>query len=177
MVDNEEGFKLNMVSIARQECTNAVQYYASKVPSSGDLLYVGIAGDPPGGEYTPLFPNYNVKTFDMDPKWGADLEGDISKTNFAKESWDLIICVQVLEHVSTIWDVPAEMHRILTHGGHAIVDCPWQFPYHAEPPSFADYWRISKDGMRALFEPHFEILDIQVGQQNTSILIRKPEEC
>tara|TARA_R110002074_G_scaffold402324_1_gene607078 strand:- start:148605 stop:149105 length:501 start_codon:yes stop_codon:yes gene_type:complete len=166
-----------MTSVCRAECTKAVQAFASKVPDSGELLYVGIAGDPPGGEYAPLFPNYDVRTFDMDPKWGPDLVGDISKTNFAKESWDVIVCVQVLEHVSTIWDVPAEMHRILKEGGHAIVDCPWQYPYHAEPPSFSDYWRISKDGMKSLFGRHFEVLDLQAGEQNTSILIRKLEEC
>tara|TARA_Y100000385_G_scaffold289102_1_gene357555 strand:- start:1247 stop:1747 length:501 start_codon:yes stop_codon:yes gene_type:complete len=164
-----------MVSKCRQECTEAVTQFSETImnnTSGGDLLYVGIAGDPPGGEYSSLFPEHNVKTFDADPKWGPDIVGDISYTDFEDESWDVIVCVQVLEHVPNIWDVPREMSRILRPGGYAIVDSPWMYPYHAEPPSFGDFWRLSKDGIRKLFEKQFEIVSIYEGEQNTSCLIR-----
>lgn len=165
-----------MTSQCRQECKDAVTQFSKTIrynASGGDLLYVGIAGDPPGGEYSPLFPEYSVKTFDADPKWGPDIVGDISKSDFEDESWDAIVCVQVLEHVPNIWDVPKEMARILRPDGYAIVDSPWMYPYHAEPPSFGDFWRLSKDGIRKLFESHFDILDVYEGEQNTACLIKK----
>jgi len=164
-----------MTSQCRKECTEAVTQFSETIrnnTSGGDLLYVGIAGDPPGGEYSSLFPEQNIKTFDSDSKWGPDIVGDISFTDFEDESWDVIVCVQVLEHVPNIWDVPKEMSRILRPGGYAIVDSPWMYPYHAEPPSFGDFWRLSKDGIRKLFENQFEIISIYEGEQNTSCLIR-----
>lgn len=165
-----------MISKCRQECTAAVTKFSTiirKDYSEADLLYVGIAGDPPGGEYSPLFPNCKIKTFDADPRWNPDIVGDITKSDFRDESWDVIVCVQVLEHVPNLWDVPGEMARILRQGGYAIVDSPWMYPYHAEPPSFGDYWRLSKDGIRKLFEELFEIVEIYEGEQNTSCLIKK----
>lgn len=164
-----------MTSEAREECTKAVEEFSKhieKETSGGELLYVGIAGDPKGGQYSSLFPSYEIKTFDADPKWGPDIVGDISYTDFEDESWDVIVCVQVLEHVPDIWDVPKEMSRILRPGGYAIVDCPWMYPYHAEPPSFGDFWRLSKDGIRKLFEKQFDIISIYEGEQNTSCLIK-----
>jgi len=166
-----------MVSQTRQECTDAVTEFSKIINGRlprGELLYVGIAGDPTGGEYSPLFPNFNVITFDADSKWGPDIVGDITGADIIyDESYDVIVCVQVLEHVPNLWDVPGEMSRILKTGGYAIVDSPWMYPYHAEPPSFGDYWRITKDGFRELFKEHFNILKIIEGEGNTSCLIQK----
>lgn len=165
-----------MVSQTRQQCTDAVKEFSHIINNNTledkELLYVGIAGDPPGGEYTPLFPKHNCKTFDADPKWGPDIVGDITNCDIVDCSYDLIVCVQVLEHVPELWSVPNEMHRLLKKGGYAIVDSPWMYPYHAEAPSFGDYWRISKDGFQILFK-QFEIIKIIEGSHNTSCLIRK----
>jgi SAM-dependent methyltransferase len=165
-----------MRSKTRIECDNAVATFANVINSKlieGDLLYVGIAGDPPGGEYSNLFNKFNIKTFDADPIWRPDIIGDITKTNFEDNSWDVIVCVQVIEHVKNIWDIPQEMRRILKPGGMAIIDTPFMYPYHAEPPSFGDYWRLTKDGMRVLFESCFNILDIISTDNLTSCLIQK----
>lgn len=165
-----------MRSKTRVECDEAVYKFSHVINekiTQGDLLYVGIAGDPPGGEYAKLFPKFNVKTFDADPIWRPDIIGDITKTNFEDYSWDAIICVQVIEHVKNIWDIPREMSRILKPGGMVIVDTPFMYPYHAEPPSFGDYWRLTKDGMRVLFEPYFNILDIVATDNLTSCLLQK----
>lgn len=167
-----------MKSQTRQECEDAVVEFSkiinANVPPVNKLLYVGTAGDPIGGEYSPLFRHkFDVKTFDCDPHWRPDIVGDITKTDFQDESWGAIVCVQVLEHIKNVWDVPKEMNRILCKGGYAIVDTPWLYPYHAEPPSFGDYWRISKDGMEALFGSHFKIEHIISTNNLTSCLIKK----
>ena len=140
----------------------------------GNLLYVGVAGDPKGGEYAKYFPTYQSSTFDFDPIWEPDIVGDITKTEFEDESWNAIVCVQVIEHIPNVWDLPKEIARILLPDGLAIVDCPWNYPYHAEPPSFGDYWRISKDGMAALFNTEqLKVENIISTDHNTSCLIRK----
>lgn len=163
-------------SETRIQCELAVTQFSKKINEeieSGTLLYVGTAGDPPGGEYSKLFPQFNVITFDADPRWNPDIVGDITRTTFPDNLWDVIICVQVMEHIPNIWDLPAEINRILAPGGFAIIDCPWMYPYHAEPPSFGDYWRVSKDGMKVLFEKHLQVIEIYDGTFNTSCLLRK----
>lgn len=167
-----------MKSQTRQDCENAVKEFSSIMnrsrPKKGRLLYVGTAGDPKGGEYAPLFTSYHSYTFDFDPKWEPDMVGDITKTDFADGSWDAIVCVQVLEHIPNIWDLPREIERVLKSGGFAIVDCPWNYPYHAEPPSFGDYWRISKDGFAQLFKSEgLKIERVIDTDHNTSCLIKK----
>jgi len=164
-----------MKSKTRQSCEDSVIEFSKIINfnnANGNLLYVGIAGDPVGGEYSNLFPNFKVSTFDADPIWKPDIVGDITKTHFSDNSWDVIVCVQVIEHIPNIWDLPSEINRILKPGGYAIIDCPWMYPYHAEPPSFGDYWRVSKDGFKTLFV-NFDIIEIIAGNNNTSCLIKK----
>ncbi|NBW33546.1 MAG: class I SAM-dependent methyltransferase [Cytophagia bacterium] len=166
-----------MKSKARQECEDAVKQFADHINqklslSTGNLLYVGIAGDPPGGEYSPMFSKFNIKTFDIGEKWKPDILGDITKTDFKDNSWDVIVCVQTIEHIPNIWDLPKEISRILKPGGYAIIDCPWMYPYHGEP-EFGDYWRMSKDGMKALFNNHLKLVGLHEGEQNTSCLFKK----
>ena len=161
-------------SPTRQQCEDAVTQFAEYINTQmpgGNLLYVGIAGDPPGGEYTPLFKNFKTKTFDIGEKWGPDIVGDITKTEFADEVVDVIVCVQTIEHIPNIWDLPKEIERILTPGGYAIIDCPWNYPYHGEP-EFSDYWRLSKDGLKQLFS-NLKMVGIYEGENNTSCLFKK----
>ena len=166
-----------MKSKTRQECENSVLEFSkiinSNLPENKKLLYVGIAGDPVGGEYRGMFLSFDSKTFDFDIRWKPDIVGDITKTSFGNESLGLVVCVQVLEHVKNIWEAPKEIKRILCRGGYAIVDTPWMYPYHAEAPSFGDYWRISKDGMVELFK-EFNIIKINSTENLTSCLIQKP---
>lgn len=161
-----------MKSICRQECQEAVEDFSFQLrDTSGTLAYIGIAGDPIGGEYSPLFPNYKVTTIDADIKWAPDIIHDITKP--LPILYDLIVCVQVIEHVAKIHDLPYSFYNSLKQDGYLIIDCPWNYPYHAEPPSFGDYWRISKDGFRHLFTPYFTILEIKEGTQNTSCLMKR----
>lgn len=172
----ETNYKI-MASETRKQCTEAVTAFSQVMnanrPSLTKLLYVGIAGDPAGGEYSPLFPEYRIDTFDADPIWKPDIVGDITGCQLADESYGAIVCVQVLEHVKRLWKVPEEMNRLLVKGGYAIVDCPFNYPYHAEPPSFGDYWRITKDGMEALFGQYFDTLALVATDNLTSCLLKK----
>ena len=165
-----------MTSKCREQCGAAVLKFSEQINSkinSGDLLYVGIAGDPIGGEYSPLFKNLKIKTFDIGKEWNPDIVGDITKTNFENETWDVIVCVQTIEHIPNLWDLPNEVHRILKPNGYLIIDCPWDYPCHAVWPHFGDFWRITGDGMRALLGSKFKIIESRFESNNTSALFQK----
>jgi len=164
-----------MTSNTRRDCGEAVKKFSKSMNLEGGnrILYVGIAGDPIGGEYSSLF-SCRPTTFDADAKWNPQIVGDITKTGFLPNSWDHIVIVQVIEHIPNIFDLPTEIHRIVRRNGLIIIDCPWNYPYHAEPPSFGDYWRISKDGFTQLFkDPFFKVEDCIMTENNTSCLIRR----
>jgi len=170
-----------MTSVCRQECTAAVEDFARQLKDKkfNQLLYIGTAGDPDGGEYSPLF-NAKLKlTLDADAKWKPDIVADIANYHNVRDvyekygTFDIVICTQVIEHIPYIWEVPENLCDLLEEDGYLIVDCPWSYPYHAEPPSFGDYWRISKDGMSVLFDKDFNLIDLKEGKQNTSCLYQK----
>lgn len=174
-----------MVSETRKECSEAVVKYSRWINSMeldrrGLIGYIGIAGDPYGGEYSYLFDKnkFDIKTIDADPKWNPDLVADISRDGLWTPVgniiyFDVLVCVQVLEHVPYLWKVPYSFYANTSPGAYVIVDCPWMYPYHAEPPSFGDYWRITKDGFKILFDPYFEIVDITEGKHNTTCLLKR----
>jgi SAM-dependent methyltransferase len=163
-------------SALRQACDQFVRD-ASVVTcaelKSGKLLYVGTAGDPAGGEYTAYFPGFDRKTADADPQWRPDIICDITNTGFADASWDAVVCSNVMEHVPDLLALPRELARIIRPGGHLLIDCPWSYPYHAEPPSFGDYWRISLDGFGQLFASAFIPVMMEQKETSTHALYRR----
>ena len=97
--------------------------------------------------------------FDVAPGDKIDVVGDITKTGFADQSFDTIVCTQVFEHIATPWLAAAEISRILKPGGYCLVTAPFLQVYHADPH---DYYRYTVDGMKALFEKGgLEIIECQ----------------
>ena len=54
----------------------------------------------------------------------ADLKIDIQDTGLPDQSWDIIICNHVLEHVEDFRKALKELHLILRPGGHLICSFP-----------------------------------------------------
>lgn len=54
----------------------------------------------------------------------ADLKIDIQDTGLPDDSWDLMICNHVLEHVEDFRRALKELYRILKPGGHLICSFP-----------------------------------------------------
>ena len=66
---------------------------------------------------------------------------------YLDNTFDYLVCNQVLEHVSKPWLCMDEFHRVLKKGGHAIVVVPSIYQEHRWPK---DNWRLLKDGMEVL---------------------------
>lgn len=119
-----------------------VQAKAGTVPAGSRVLDVG-AGTCP---YRSCFAHCDYKTHDFKKYKGIkknntteygpiDFVSDITNIPVADESFDVIICTEVLEHVPEPVEALREMARILKRGGRIFVTAPLgsglhQLPYH-----------------------------------------------
>lgn len=92
-----------------------------------------------------------VTRLDVDDSRGhVDVVGDIQNmTMFEDESFDTVLCTQVLEHVPTPDDAFKEMARVLKPGGVLILSAPHLSMVHEGPH---DYFRFTAYGLRRLIE-------------------------
>jgi len=67
--------------------------------------------------------NWEYFTFDLNSPI-ADIKGDLTSTNFKNESFDLIICNHVLEHIEDDKLALNEIYRILKYNGISILQVP-----------------------------------------------------
>jgi SAM-dependent methyltransferase len=66
---------------------------------------------------------------------------------FKHNTFDTVLCTQVLEHVRNPFSMMEEIGRILRPGGHVILTLPAAWPLHEEP---YDFFRYTKYGLREL---------------------------
>jgi 2-polyprenyl-3-methyl-5-hydroxy-6-metoxy-1,4-benzoquinol methylase len=91
----------------------------------------------------------------MEPLSGCvDVAARGESIPFVDESFELVLCTQVLEHVSRPSDVVTELHRVLKPGGIAFISVPAVFPIHGAP---ADNWRFMAGGLQLLLSPFEEV--------------------
>jgi SAM-dependent methyltransferase len=79
----------------------------------------------------------------------AEVLGDARTIPFADQSFDGVLCSQVLEHVDRPETVVREMYRILKPGGVGLISVPFFYNLHMEPH---DYFRFSPYGIKELLE-------------------------
>lgn len=100
-----------------------------------------------------------LTTLDLFAGKGVDVAGDIAAMPFDAESYDALLCTQVLEHVPDPRKVCGELHRVLKPGGWAVVTAPqsaWlhNLPYH--------YFHFTRIGLPLILEEvGFEVRGIE----------------
>ncbi len=77
----------------------------------------------------------------------ADIICPAERLPFARESFDTILCTEVLEHTTDPLTVIKECARVLKPGGHLLLSVPFIYPIH-EPPY--DHWRFTSYGLALL---------------------------
>lgn len=76
---------------------------------------------------------------------------------FGSESFDSLVCNEVLEHVFAPTEFVRELNRVLKPGGHLLLTVPFVWDEHEQP---YDYARYSSFGLRALItNAGFEVLE------------------
>ncbi len=67
---------------------------------------------------------------------------------FKSNSFDTVVCTEVLEHCICPKTVVNEIHRVVCDGGTVVASTPFLFHVHADPN---DYQRFTAAGLQALF--------------------------
>ncbi len=135
--------------------TREILIHALKAYCSGDVADVGCGR----AKYQNLIREYSKTYTTIDngssgPQFSGvnfvpDIIADVGAISVENDSFDTVICTEVLEHVQDPFLVVREISRILRSGGHAIISSGWISPYHQEPE---DYWRFSIPGYKVLCE-------------------------
>ena len=100
----------------------------------------------------------NIKTLDIVNDYKPDIIGDITKYNshIEDESYDIITCLEILEHTVNPFSAIVELRRILKHDAYLMLSAPLNWRIHGPAP---DCWRITEFGWKVLLKD-FDILEI-----------------
>jgi SAM-dependent methyltransferase len=94
-----------------------------------------------------------IKT-DINPNFGH-MVLDITKMK-QKNSYDIILCLNVLEHVYDFQLAVNNMEKALKKDGILVIAVPFTFPLHDEP---IDFWRFTEHSLRKILS-NFQNVDI-----------------
>lgn len=107
---------------------------------------------PKDSKFKLAFIKSKVYTADCNPIAQVDFVLNICKNNeciIPNESFDIIVCTEVLEHTTNPFSAVSEIHRLLKPKGVVYVTTPFNFRIHGPLP---DCWRFTEHGLRELFK-------------------------
>src|SRR5436305_15166518 len=119
------------------------------------VLDVG-CGDRP---YDALFPGAEIVGFDVPANPRADVHGTIDAIPVPDGSFDVVLCLQVLEHVPDPAAAVRELRRVVKPGGRVLLSTHGVYPFHPNPD---DLWRWTQQGLERLFLTNAEWASVSV---------------
>ena len=124
--------------VRRNALAAFVKEFAASLPAGARVLDAG-AGSMP---YSALLAHTQYMTLDWPNSVHGrkpDIVGDLSKPVQAPdESFDAVLCTEVLEHIFDVPSAISEVHRLLQPGGRLAGTTPFLIQLHEQP---YDYWR------------------------------------
>jgi len=75
------------------------------------------------------------------------------------ETFDSLLCLEVLEHCTNPFELSREIMRVLRPGGAAVISAPMNYVIHEHP---GDYWRFTPDGLKILLQDQAEVVQEDV---------------
>ena len=115
------------------------------------LLDLGAGSEP----YAPLYRRYFAATVSVDVPYSphdvstVDVSASADSLPFDAESFDFVLCTEVLEHCSDPGTVLTEIARVLKPSGCAFLTTPLMVGLHEQPH---DYFRFTRFGLSDLAE-------------------------
>lgn len=128
----------------RVELLEQIKRHASKI--RGRVLDIGAGSFP---RYKSLFSFQEYVSMDVAPGPGVDTVGKIEAIPFPDNSFDSVVCTQVLGDVFDLEKAFTEIKRVLRPGGAALITENLFDALHDEP---YDFWRFTAHSLRRLTE-------------------------
>ena len=97
--------------------------------------------------------------FDVPGNAHADLHGSIDAIPVENASFDVALCLQVLEHVPDPAAAIRELRRVVRPGGRVLLSTHGIYPFHPNPD---DLWRWTAQGLERLFLTNAEWESVSV---------------
>lgn len=129
----------------------AVDIIVENLPKPTKVLEVGsrqAVNQSEMADLRPLFGKGKFVGVDMQKGPGVDIVASAEKLPFGDKTFDLIFCLETLEHAEKPALICAEIERVLTPKGIAIISSQQNFPIHLHP---SDYFRYTPYGLKILF--------------------------
>jgi SAM-dependent methyltransferase len=165
LASNRRAVDTTLSTSARRRLASPALYclYAALTPRvalhvSGPVLDAGCGTMP----FRQLIADAGAQYFSMDVEQrvnDVDFVGDLQDMSaIPTESFDTVLCSEVLEHLPTPSRALSEIARILKPGGKVLLTVPYLCRLHEEP---RDYFRYTSHGLRHLLETAgFVVLEI-----------------
>jgi SAM-dependent methyltransferase len=121
------------------------------------LLDVG-CGEMP---YAPLFQPFADSYVGVDPAENplAELRGPVEELPVEDGAFELVLCLQVLEHCDDPAQAVRELHRATATGGRVLASTHGAMVYHPNPD---DLWRWTHAGLERLFRQNGDWASVTV---------------
>jgi SAM-dependent methyltransferase len=130
---------------------------AARRPHPYRVLDVGCGVKP----YYPFFEPYASEYVGVDvvENPAADLQGAVESLPVADASFDLVLCIQVLEHADDPTRAVRELRRVVAPGGAVLASTHGVQVYHPAP---VDLWRWTHAGLDRLFRENADWSSLSV---------------
>lgn len=154
--------------LLREDISNFIKRAGGREDRAGIRVLDVAPQDHEGAK--PYFKKSLVETLDIVPDSGATYVADLCQDNskvIPNDTFDVVICTEVLEHTLNPFDAVHEIMRILKPGGRAYISTPYNFRIHGPLP---DCWRFTEHGLRVLFSD-FSSLEIEALEDSERFLM------
>lgn len=107
---------------------------------------------------------------------GIDIVMDAIELRHLNITFDLVLCFNLLEHVSNIPIVITGLGKVTRNGGYLLITVPKRYPYHADPidnffrPDCKTLENIFKDNFIPILSKRIIINDLQIKPRLMSII-------
>jgi predicted SAM-dependent methyltransferase len=106
-----------------------------------------------------LFDNYLGIDVTRGPGVDRVIDAYKLKSVFKKNSFDVVLCLSVLEHMSNVGAILEGVRYVLKDGGYFFISVPSiNFPHHDYPH---DYWRFTGQAVKEFVMKDFTILSLE----------------
>lgn len=136
-----------MVRSLEHELILRLQFLSCSLKPGSTILDIGVKN----ALYRSLFPYTTFHTLDVEREHQPDVVADVHEMDKVAppNSYDAILCTEVLEHTRMLEVAVEQMRKGLNPGGILLASTPLIIPYHPDPQ---DYWRMTAEGWNVLTE-------------------------